>query len=154
MGGKGVIGKQFTGGIRRVQACTHTSGIVGHIIFMAVHEGHIINTSHQTLSCSSSWCSIHVPHIFHGLNLDLKLRIPVHKIVPHVFLVRSHGLQFLVPVACLIQFYIFSCKLCVYPSAMVMCQICCQIVNNFPCFHVIYINIAEAVTRPFTFVLV
>jgi hypothetical protein len=153
-GGGGWHGKQFNGGSRGFHACIHTSGIVGHIICMAVHKGHIINTAHQILSCSSWWCSIHVPHIFHVFNLDLKLRIPVHKIVPHLLLVRSHGLQFLMSVACLSQFYIFSCKVFVYPSAMVMCQICCQIVNNFPCFHVIHINEADAVTCPSPFGLV
>jgi hypothetical protein len=152
--GEGGIGKHFTGGSRGYQACIHTSGIVGHIRCMAVHEGHIINTAHQILSCSSWWCSIQVTHIFHVLNLYLRLRVPGHKIVPNLFLVRSHVLRFLVTVACLSQLYIFSCTVFVYPSAMVMCQICFQIVNNFPCFHVIHINEADAVTCPCPFGLI
>jgi hypothetical protein len=34
------------------------------------------------------------------------------------------------------------------PNPMVMCQTCFQIVNDFPCFHVIHINEAEAIARP------
>jgi hypothetical protein len=66
----------------------------------------------------------------------------------------SHGLGFLVPVSCLIQFYIFSCIVFIYPGAMVMCQMCCQIVNNFPFFYVIHINDTEDVTCPCPFGLI
>jgi hypothetical protein len=151
MWGEGGIGKQFTSGIRGFHTGIHTYGIVGHCICMGIHKGHRINTAYQILICTSWWCSINVLHIFHAFNLDLKLCIPIVKIVSHVFLVRYHGLRFLMPVSCLSHYYMFICKVFVYPTSMVMCQICFHIVNEFPCFHVININEAEALTCTSTF---
>jgi hypothetical protein len=136
--------------------CTdiRASGVVGHCRCMTVHKRHRVNTLYQVLCRSSWWCHIHSLHIFHVFNLDLKLPIPAHKIIPHLFLVLSHRLRFRIPLACLSQFHILICKVFVDPAAMVMRQICCQIVNGFPCFHVIHINEADAITCTSPFDLV